>query len=192
MILQRLSTSGFGNTSATSPFASLDSSKSIFKPIKKPENAETKDQPQTSSSAFAASGFATHSASDKSPFGALGSTATSTKSGFGFGGLGSSQASVSSFGGSAAKSTLGASPFATAGQSGFGKLGGSGIGGAGGLTSFASTTGPGVLGSNTKSSRPFGAPAQEAHDSGDEDDTSEAGADPEERHEDGRFFEQKG
>jgi hypothetical protein len=60
------------------------------------------------------------------------------------------------------------------------------------LTSFASSEGVGLLGSNSKPARPFGAPVQENNGSGDEDENSERGDDAEDRREDERVPEQKG
>ncbi|KAI7160220.1 hypothetical protein KC349_g3638 [Hortaea werneckii] len=64
--------SGFANTSASSPFASLASSAS----------SKTEQQPQTSASAFASSGFGSLAGANTSGFGAIGKTT----GGFGAGG----------------------------------------------------------------------------------------------------------
>lgn len=183
-------TSGFANTAAVSPFGALAGSKS---PSTEPA--------QTSSSAFASSGFSALAQSSSSGFGAIGASS----GGFGSGGsfatgsksplasLGSgddekaSEPSGSAFGGA-----LGAKPaFAAAGSgtgfgsgSGFGKvgqasgfaspLGGSGFAsfGGGGLSSFASGKPAAAIGSPVKTSKAFGAPADD-----DEDDAE--GADKE-------------
>lgn len=135
--------SGFSNTSASSPFASLASTTS-------PSKGE--QQPQTSSSAFASSAFGSLASSSTSGFGAIGKSSGGFGSagGFGTGGkspLGAvdedakevhkpaqSSSEGSAFGGtlgqksafSAAPSSGGASgSFGSASTSGFGKLGAS-------------------------------------------------------------------
>ncbi|KAF2237013.1 hypothetical protein EV356DRAFT_512286 [Viridothelium virens] len=169
--------SGFADTSASSPFGSLSGPK-----------APT-EQPQTSAGAFAKSGFSSFASTSSSPFGAAGAKATEgSKSPFGavagdkpalstFGSakpLSSSSASTTSeskgFGGVGSSEK---SPFATAGAgktSGFGS-GTSGFGSlAGGLSSFASKPGTATFGSS-KPTTTFGAAATED----DEEETEEGG-----------------
>ena len=168
--------SGFTNTSASSPFASLTGAKS-------PPPATA----QTSSSAFAASTFGSLSGSASSGFGALGKTS----GGFGSGGSFASSSTTtkteapttgSAFGGAlgqqsvfnastSPKSTT-ASVFASP-PSGFGTLGSTSafsssgfgtLGGGSGLTSFASGNPSSSLAGPSKPSRPFGAAPDEAED----------------------------
>ncbi|WPG99185.1 Hypothetical protein R9X50_00199600 [Acrodontium crateriforme] len=179
-----LPTSGFANTTAVSPFGALAGSKS---PSTEPA--------QTSSSAFASSGFSALAKSSSSGFGAIGASS----GGFGSGGsfaTGSksplaplasgddekaSEPSGSAFGGA-----LGAKPAFAAACSGtgfgsgsaFGKvgqasalaspLGGSGFAslGGGGLSSFASGKPSAAIGAPTRSSKAFGAPADDDEDDG--------------------------
>ncbi|KAF1960571.1 hypothetical protein CC80DRAFT_259646 [Byssothecium circinans] len=65
--------SGFSNTSATSPFATM----SPQKPASKSTEASVKDLPQTSSQAFTNSGFGSFATSTTSPFGAVASGSSS-------------------------------------------------------------------------------------------------------------------
>ncbi|KUI56858.1 Nucleoporin NUP56 [Cytospora mali] len=159
----------------------------------------SKDQPQTSASAFEASGFAKLASSTVSPFASIGAN----KSAFG-GGAAASPSPFASFGGaSTAPSTAapvippkltfgtqdasGQSPFGTINgnkpTSGFGGGFGSAFGGGGG-SAFGSVLGgertgnfasPGQLPitMSDKPAKPFGAPESDAEDE-DEDDT-EAG-----------------
>lgn len=187
---------GFSDTSATSPFGALASSKSPT------------SQQQTSSSAFAASGFGSLAASSSSGFGSLSKSnglssfaapATAKPeslkkddikpaSGSAFGGLGS----ASSF------ATAGGSAFG--GSSGFGKLGSSAFGGGFGLTgasklsSFASGSGGGVLGSSAKPPKPFGVSADDDDEASGSDDEDGAVKSPrqDEDSKDERFFAQDG
>ena len=191
--------SGFANTSAASPFASLATSKS------------PSEQPQPTTSAFASSAFGALAGSSTSAFGALGQNKTLSS----FASPGTTPApgedaakpapKQSAFGDLAA----GASPFATAGSSGFGsgasgfgKLGngfGGGFGSLGGskLTNFASSGTPGVIGSSTKTGiTAFGAPAEDREEqSGDEEDNEAGVKSPklivDEDKKDERFFEQE-
>lgn len=169
-------TSGFANSSAASPFGALAKSKS--------------PEPQTSASAFAASGFSALSGSSTSGFGSV----AKSSSGFGSGGTFASGAKkdneapkASAFGGalgqSSALSGAGSASAFGSGASGFGKigspsggfgsaLGGSGFGslGGGGLSSFASGgKTPAPLGGGSKATKSFGAPAAEDDDDGDDD-----------------------
>ena len=183
--------SGFANTSAISPFASLSSNKT------KEPAAET--QPQTSASAFAASGFAAL-ASSSSPFGALTKekasatenqpqTSSSTFASSGFAAL---SGSTSPFG-TAAEEPQSAnvkadtsSPLAsTTSQTGFvfgakpfGSSFGSAFGGGQKLSSFAAPVGDTKLGS-TSTSKPFGAPeaSDDTEDGDASDDENEDGDD---------------
>lgn len=191
--------SGFANTSASSPFASLATTKSPT------------EQSSSTTSAFASSAFGALAGSSTSAFGALGQNKTLSS----FASPGSTPApgedgakpapTPSAFGGLSST----ASPFATAGTSafgsgasGFGKLGngfGGGFGGLGGgqkLTSFASSGTPGVIGSSTKTGiTTFGAPADEEEEqSGDENEDDSGAKSPklivDEDKKDTRFFEQ--
>jgi Ran-binding protein 3 len=188
--------SGFANTSASSPFASLATAKS------------PSEQPQPTTSAFASSAFGALAGSSTSAFGALGQSKTLSS----FASPGSTPApedgvkpAPSAFGGLSSS----ASPFATAGPSGFGssasgfgKLGngfGGGFGGLSGgskLTSFASSGTPGVIGSSTKVGiTAFGAPADEEDGQSGEDGEDDAEVKSpklivDEDKKDERFFEQ--
>ncbi|KAI4718989.1 hypothetical protein E4T48_04754 [Aureobasidium sp. EXF-10727] len=184
--------SGFANTSASSPFASLANTKS------------PSEQPQPATSAFASSAFGALAGSSTSAFGTLGQNKTLSS----FASPGSTPApgddgakptpTPSAFGGLSST----ASPFAAAGSSGFGKLGNGFGGGFGGLssgsklTSFASSGTPGVIGSSTKTGiTAFGAPAQEEEEqSGDEGEDDAGVKSPklivDEDKKDERFYEQ--
>ncbi|KAK7509585.1 uncharacterized protein IWZ02DRAFT_465419 [Phyllosticta citriasiana] len=175
--------SGFSNTSAASPFAALAASKS----------STSSPQPQTSESAFKASGFGALASSSTSGFGALGATAKPTSSVFGGGGspakpsiTGLSGGTTSAFGSlsSDGKSSFGSvAPAASA----FGALGGPK------LSSFGGGSGPKIVGLSEKP-KAFGAPGEgneEAHSddegSGDKDKVLSTS---EEEPKDERFFEQ--
>jgi Ran-binding protein 3 len=181
-------TSGFANTSATSGFASLASSKPPAEAL-----------PQTSASAFNASGFSSFSASSSSGFGAIGKSTGGFGTGGGFGSGATTTKTVekedestgSVFGGSLGqKSAFGsagasggvfgsASGFgAKVGQStGFASAGGGfgSLGGGGGLTSFASGKPSSSLLSSSKPSKAFGAPADEEEEGEDEGADDEGG-----------------
>jgi Ran-binding protein 3 len=195
--------SGFANTSASSPFASLATAKS------------PSEQPQPATSAFASSAFGALAGSSTSAFGALGQSKTLSS----FASPGSTPApedgvkpAPSAFGGLSSA----ASPFASAGSSafgsggsgfgsgasGFGKLNngfGGGFGGLSGgskLTSFASSGTPGVIGSSTKVGiTAFGAPADDEEEQSGEDGEDDSGVKSpklivDEDKKDERFFEQ--
>lgn len=191
--------SGFANTSASSPFASLANTKS------------PSEQPSSTTSAFASSAFGALAGSSTSAFGTLGQNKTLSS----FASPGSTPApgedgakpapTPSAFGGLAST----ASPFASAGSSafgsgasGFGKLGngfGGGFGGLGSgqkLTSFASSGTPGVIGSSTKTGiTAFGAPAEDEDEQSGDDGEEDSGAKSpklivDEDKKDERFFEQ--
>ncbi|KAH9842073.1 Ran-binding domain [Teratosphaeria destructans] len=211
-------TSGFANSSASSPFTSLAGNKSDA----------LAEKPQTSASAFAASGFGSLAASSSSGFGAIGKSA----GGFGTGGSFATGAksplstavsspdheksavgtSGSTFGGalgqkSAFASAAPASSFGSA-ASGFGKLGAGtgGFGGSlgaaspfasgsgGGLTSFASGKGTPLGSSSAKPARAFGAPAEDDDENEEGDDEEGSGIrsplHQEEDKQDERFHEQ--
>lgn len=188
--------SGFANTSATSPFAALAASKSP---------TPTVSQPQTSESAFKASGFGALAGSSTSGFGALatskpaspfGSATASAKPSI----TGLTSSTPSAFGGLSSTSEN-KSPFAAAAPSGFGALGGSfggGFGSAGGkLTSFGGGSGPKITGLSDKPAKPFGAAKEEKEDEdGSGDEEGDADKDKvlsptnEEDVKDKRFFEQ--
>ena len=181
--IKTVDSGGFANNSAVSPFASLS-------PRKSPSNTTPHDLPQTSASAFAASGFASMSGST-SPFGALGSSSTGSKSpppseptqasssAFAASGFASMTGNASAFGAIGTKSTGSASPFAAATpQSGFGSFGGkplgsglgSGFGGGSKLSSFAAPVGDAKL-DKSKEAKPFGAPASDSESDSNEDDS---------------------
>ncbi|KAF4546799.1 Nuclear protein export protein [Lasiodiplodia theobromae] len=186
--------SGFANTSAASPFASLAASKSPT------------PQPQTSDSAFKASGFGALASTSTSPFGALGAVSKPASSPFGST-TATAKPTITGFSGSSTPSAFGGltssenkSPFAAA-TSGFGSIAssgfGSGFGGGGKLTSFGGGSGPKITGLSDKPARPFGAPKDEKEEeegSGDEagDEEKEKVLSPtnEEDKKDERFFEQ--
>lgn len=191
-------TSGFANTSASSPFATLSGSKS------------PSVEPQTAPSAFASSGFSSLTSAG-SGFGAIGKVSGGFGAGGGFATGSKSPPFVSEpsaaskenerpkppsssmFGGPlgqqssfAAAGTASGSAFGT-GASSFGKIGGSsgfggsgfssggfgGIGGGAGLTSWASGKPSTALASSSKPAKVFGAPAdaeEEAQDVGEEED----------------------
>ena len=149
---------------SSSPFGAASPAKS---------GAETKSQPsevlpQTSSSAFASSGFASMAGST-SPFGAAGSH------------LGSGESAFGSFAQSALKPTSGfgssgttAPGFGSAPSSVFGSGLGSGFGGGLKLSSFAAPVGDANLG-GASDAKPFGAPADEEDNEDDEDAEDEDG-----------------
>ncbi|MCJ1415895.1 hypothetical protein MMC32_002230 [Xylographa parallela] len=179
--------SGFANTSAASPFSTLSGKPSVFKVPSSFGINTANQETQTSSSAFASSGYAALSGSSTSAFGTLGAasistssplldsrspvassttTETSTLSGFGSsvpGGFGS--AGKSSF------ASAGASGFGTLGTSTFGSAFGRGFGGGNKLSSFAAPVGDTKIGGAKP--KIFGA----SEDSDEEDGTSEGGED---------------
>lgn len=197
--------SGFANTSATSPFAALAASKSP---------TPTASQPQTSESAFKASGFGALATSATSGFGALAASSKPASSPFGsvtatakpsITGLTSS--TPSSFGSLSSK-TESKSPFAAATSSGFGSLGGGlggglagglagGFGSGGKLTGFGGGSGPKITGLSDKPAKPFGAPKDDkdeeegsGDDAGGEDKEKVLSPTNEEDPKDERFYEQ--
>ena len=179
--------SGFANTSAASPFSTLSGKPSVFKVPSSFGINTANQETQTSSSAFASSGYAALSGSSTSAFGTLGAasistssplldsrspvassttTETSTLSGFGSsvpGGFGS--AGKSSF------ASAGASGFGTLGTSTFGSAFGRGFGEGNKLSSFAAPVGDTKIGGAKP--KIFGA----SEDSDEEDGTSEGGED---------------
>ncbi|MCJ1478546.1 hypothetical protein MMC13_007227 [Lambiella insularis] len=183
---------GFANVPAASPFhtfartTSPPAGLSMFG--KKTSNQET----QTSSSAFASSGFAALASSSQSPFSTVGappsktrspappSPSRDTRSPFATTVM-TETSSLGGFGGSVPGGfgATGKSSFASVGASGFAALGGStfgtgfssGFGGGPKLSSFAAPTGDAKLG-DTKA-KPFGA----SEDSDDEESGSEGGDD---------------
>lgn len=190
-------TSGFANTSTTSPFGALGGTRSSKSP------APTADPPQTAPSAFAASGFSVLSNSSASGFGAIGKTT----GGFGSGGSFATKSppldaakendkptsATSTFGGALGQKSIFPTPstetsaFGGSSASGFGKLGLSntggsafgGLGGSGGLSSFASgkpstSTSFKAPATSFKAAKPFGAPVDD-----DEEEKSENGGDEE-------------
>ncbi|KAF2091486.1 hypothetical protein K490DRAFT_52692 [Saccharata proteae CBS 121410] len=189
--------SGFSNTSTVSPFGALAGNKS-------PPAAAA---PQTSESAFKASGFGAL-ASTASPFATMaGKPAASPFATAAAGakpaisGL-SSSSSTSAFGGLSASSE-GKSAFATAGSSGFGGLvggfgSGSGFGGIGSgskLGGFGGGSGPKITGLSDKPAKPFGAAADDEEEGSGDDGDEEGNKSPikaqqDEDKKDERFFEQ--
>ncbi|KAL1968595.1 hypothetical protein VTN77DRAFT_1805 [Rasamsonia byssochlamydoides] len=186
--------SAFLNTSAVSPFASLASSKSPAPGDAKTEDA-AKSTHVTSASAFASSSLASFAGSEQSPFGALGSSNTTSvfKS--------TSSASSEQPASTGFAAAAGPSPFATTGASGFATLG-SGFGGSafgsgfaaagklgGGLSSFASPSGPSVLGGSSEV-KPLGASGGGSDEENEEDDGKPVEGFEKEK-EDERFFAQE-
>ncbi|OJJ46710.1 hypothetical protein ASPZODRAFT_65980, partial [Penicilliopsis zonata CBS 506.65] len=182
----------FSNASAVSPFGSFGSAKP--ETSQKEETLPDADR-VTSPSAFASSSLAAFSGSEKSPFGSIG---TSTASVFKSVSTASDKPAITGF-----AAAGGASPFATSGaSSGFSGLGsgfagfGGGFGAAakqtgGGLTTFASPSGPGLLG-GTSQAKSFGVPAEEESENEDNDEEGEAGAKGFEKETpDERFVEQQ-
>lgn len=171
--------SGFANTSATSPFGAIASPKS-----------PPSDEKRTSASAFAASGFGSLAGSTSSGFGALGNSSGKPAGGWSSkpsgGDTNGTDKPVSTFGGALGQQSAfgsaasSASPFGSSGTSAFGgKLGtgsvfgGSGfssLGGGGGLSSFASGKASPFASSGgpAKPARPFGAPADDDDNDGEE------------------------
>ena len=181
---------------APSPFGSPGASSTFASPGIGPKSPAPENLPQTSSSAFAASGFASM-ASSASPFGTFGSKPSTGISTFGSLGNNSMQPS-SSFASSTPSSLPSASPFgSTSSQSAFDTLGsairpsgtgfGSALGSGSKLSSFAAPVGDTNL-ESTQKEKPFGAPAEENEsedDSGDEDDDGKnEGPSEEAQHED--------
>ncbi|KAK7550937.1 hypothetical protein IWX46DRAFT_429720 [Phyllosticta citricarpa] len=175
--------SGFSNTSVTSPFAALAASKS----------STSSPQPQTSESAFKASGFGALASSCTSGFGALGATAKPTSSVFGGGGSPAKPSITGLSGGT----TSAFSSLSSDGKSSFGSVApaASAFGALGGpkLSSFGGGSGPKIVGLSEKP-KAFGAPGEgneEAHSddegSGDKDKVLSTS---EEEPKDERFFEQ--
>lgn len=158
------SSSGFANTSSTSPFSSFKPPKS---PSKEPKPAPAAEK-STSTSAFASSGLSAFASSEKSPF--AGSSSKPSGGFGGGGGLGGFGSATSAFGGP--------SPFASKPSSGFGSGGGfgsaGGLGGgfaaskpfAAGSTSFA---GPAGAAGTFAKGKPFASTTEE-HDEGSDDE----------------------
>ena len=190
--------SAFANTSTISRFR-LQSVDEPTEPTSKSANTGFSDDlPQTSASAFKASGFGALAGSTTSAFGVIG---TSSSGASAFGGFGGSQYADGGSGGKEDASVSGTA-------SGFGKLkssgdsifgsGGSGFGGlASGLRTGLGGSGPSFLGSRTgpsitglrgKSSRAFGAPEGddtndgEEDEEGDEDDDADGSVAEQRRH----------
>lgn len=199
--------SGFATMAgATSPFGSLGtqaaSASSPFGTLgagSEPKSPPSDVLPQTSSSAFATSGFGSMTGST-SPFGAVGGKSGSKGSTFGVSG-GNSPNPTSLLGPIASPNPRSTSPFASAGaQSGFSSLGsnavgggfGGGFGGGSKLTSFAAPFGDTNLGSTAKA-KPFGAPAEdEEQDDEEADDSDDEGGDRVHAEEDTAVGERQG
>lgn len=203
-------TSGFANTSAVSPFGTLARSKSPVKPLSSFASTANSQQPQTSSPAFAASGFAALSNASASPFGALGGSPgkglkspsfspPSLSSPFALTGKPSEEAAKpSGFAALSPKATdVPKSVFGSSSVSGFGGFGSStgfvsSFGGGSKLASFAAAEGDAILGSTAV--KPIGTTAEddETQDGEDarDDDNLERGLDNDEP--DPRFQVQEG
>ncbi|KAI9824092.1 MAG: hypothetical protein M1832_002161 [Thelocarpon impressellum] len=171
-----LPTTGFSNTSATSPFGALAANK--ISPSASPNlgsSASSDDRP-ASSSAFAASGFGALAGSSVSGFGTLGAAAKSSGTSP-FGSLAATKPASSGFGAlSETKAATGPGGFGStvtgpsafgSGASGFGKLGG---GLASGFGGFGSKAGSGIIGLSDKPAKAFGAPEEDDDDDDDDDD----------------------
>jgi Ran-binding protein 3 len=199
-------TSGFANTSAASPFASLGSPKS-----------PSDDAAQTSTSAFKASGFGSFAASSSSGFGAVGKTAGGFGAGGGFGSGATSTQTVEKENEKPGNTFVGSlgqkSAFAATGTSGnafgsgttgfggklgqgigFGGGGFGSLGGGGGLTSFGSGKPITPLTSSSKPAKPFGASTEEdeeGEEEGDDDAGFKSPLSQESDKQDERFYEQE-
>lgn len=197
------SASGFANTSTVAPVGALAGSKSPEPSTRIFGNNTSKDQQQTSASAFASSGFAALSGPTTSPFGTLNPSAT-TSNISSFGAVKLSQPPLSGFGGTTAKkaetassggfggittttttsgfgsigsSFSGASGFGTIGGSSFGGGFGSGFGGGAKLTSFAAPSGDAKLGSDAPV-RAFGTREEDEEGEDHEDNGEDVDDDP--------------
>ncbi|KAF2159354.1 hypothetical protein M409DRAFT_30232 [Zasmidium cellare ATCC 36951] len=207
-------TSGFANTSSTPHFGALTGSKSTS------EQQQTSASAFAASgfSALAGSSGSGFGAVGKQSggFGSGGSFATGAKSplntkeddkpsapsGSSFGGALGQQSAFSASAASGGGFGSGASGFGKLGSQstgGFGSgLGGTGfsrLGGGGGLSSFASGKTASPLGGISKSTKPFGAPAEEEGKGEDDDSDDKTGAKSplatEEDEQDERFYEQE-
>lgn len=185
--------SGFSNTSAASPFATM-APKSPAKPVE----PSSKDQPQTSDSAFKSSGFGAFASSTASPFAAAAkttapspfgaatsnnvtsfaskpATSASTSSGFAnLGGATSSFARASGAGGSAFGGSLGGSAFGSVMGS---KPGLSTFGGGGSITGLKEKTAPEFGAAETQAA----SDSEGDDDAGDDQDGEAGGNEPERR-----------
>jgi hypothetical protein len=186
----------FGSTSALTAIPARTESPS--KSSSDVTSLKTDQQSQTSTSAFAASGFAALSKSTNSPFSTIGITSvggstpspfasasafspkkadphipktTESKSNGGFGSF--AKASSSGFGSTEPSpfGTAGAAKPAIFGGSVFGGGFGVGFGGGGRLSNFAAATGDAKLGAANGAIKPIGAPTREEDD--DEDSENE-------------------
>ena len=182
------STSPFGAVGskaapASSPFGSSGASSTFASAGVGSRSSAPEDLPQTSSSAFAASGFASM-ANSASPFGTFGSKPSTSISTFGSLGTSPTQPTLS-FASSTPSSVPSASPFGSTGsQSAFNSLGssarpsgigfGSGLGSGSKLSSFAAPVGDTNLAS-TQKDKPFGAPTEEDDSEDESDDENDDG-----------------
>nr|KMM68609.1 hypothetical protein CPAG_04935 [Coccidioides posadasii RMSCC 3488] len=185
----------FANTSATSPFASLDACKLAGSRSK---DEAPKTQPVTSASAFASSGLAAFASSEKSPFGTIGSNASVFKS------MKQAETSIQGKENVASATTATPSPLAATGASPFASFSGGFASSAfasftssapqssGRLTSFASPASTTILGGGPKT-KPFGAASdgEEEEDDQGEDESRPAFEGLEEVKRDDRFFKQE-
>ncbi|MCJ1314843.1 hypothetical protein MMC15_000155 [Xylographa vitiligo] len=179
--------SGFANTSAASPFSTLSGKPSVFKSPSSFGTNTSNQETQTSSSAFASSGFAALAGPSTSGFSTFGTASNSTKPPLldsrspvisstttetsTLGGFGSSAPGGFGSAGKSSFVSLGASGFGALGASTFGSPFGRGFGGGSKLSSFAAPVGDTKLGSAKP--KIFGA----SENSDEEDSTSEGGDD---------------
>lgn len=163
----------FSNTSTVSPFGSLGSpSEQLPKEHNKPEATSV-----PSSSEFSKSSLAAFASSETSPFGTIASNTTSVFKST----MPNTEAEKTLTTGFAAAANS-TSSFASTGVSGFASLGAGfsafsssefeTTGQKGGLTSFASRSGPGLLGSSSKV-KSFGAPEDEESENEKEEEETE-------------------
>lgn len=188
--------SGFGNTSITSPFASI--------PSKTPKSPEPQ-QPQTSSTAFASSGFASFASTTQSPFGSAPPSTALDKKGdkLAEGAKSDAAPSFASLSGSKSPFASTTTPSAFGAAQGFGStsaFGGlsNGFGGIGGnapLTNWGTNGASGIIGTSSKPAKPFGAPkvkddeGEEENDEIPEPQDQQIGS-ADETKKDPRFYEQ--
>lgn len=160
--------SGFANTSTTSPFSNFKSPKSPTKETETPLSPGT----STSTTAFASSGLSAFASSEKSPFGTVGASSKATG---GFGGGTTSSGFGSTAGGFGAPS-----PFASKPLAGFGSGGGFGSAGGFGAATKPFGTGLSSFAGPAGGAGTFGKPKPFAKTTEDDEDASDNGADEEE------------
>lgn len=181
--------SGFANTLAQSPFGAISAKTS------KPDEP----QPQTSTNAFASSGFASFASSTQSPFGAVPSSTTKeavvSLKAEAAPTFASFSGSKSPFASTTATSAFGA-PQSFGGGSGFGGLsnGFGGLGGKAPVNNWGTNGASGIIGLSGRPAKPIGAPKDK--DEEDEEDCAASETEDntikaaDERSKDPRFFEQ--